>query len=94
MYDHILNTLVSHVEIVFGGVGVPKLDEMREVARELSIIYPAMFHNKSTGGDDANTNTVSTDFKPKPRTQTLNYLGQILVDRVGFVYYGYVCGSL
>ena len=39
----LIHATIDHVHDVFGGVGRPKLNDMRIVANELCFIYPAMF---------------------------------------------------
>ena len=46
----IISTVVKHLIKIFGGVGVPKITEAREIMTELQFVYPAMFKDESVKG--------------------------------------------
>ena len=76
-YDQIINTVVDQLETIFGGVGVPRLPDMREVARELSLVYPAMFHDKQAVTHQSPVDSL----KPRGQVLSLNSIAQIIIDR-------------
>ena len=43
-----MNTVVSHVVKIFGGVSRPRISEMRELTVEMQFAYPAMFRDDDT----------------------------------------------
>ena len=42
--NEIINTTISHLETVFGGVCAPRLSDCREIALKLTHVYPGMFN--------------------------------------------------
>ena len=46
----VIQATIDHIHGVFGGVGKPFLWEMREVASEMGVVYPAMFKDEIAGG--------------------------------------------
>lgn len=47
--NDIINTLVSAVVKIFGGVSRPRISEMRELVVEMQFLYPAMFRDDDSG---------------------------------------------
>ena len=50
---------------------------MREVARELSLVYPAMFHDKQAVTHQSPVDSL----KPRGQILSLNSIAQIIIDR-------------
>ena len=46
----VIQATIDHIHSVFGGVGNPLLREMREIAAEMGVVYPAMFRDEIAGG--------------------------------------------
>ena len=46
----VIQATIDHIHSVFGGVGNPLLREMREIAAEMGVVYPAMFKDDIAGG--------------------------------------------
>jgi hypothetical protein len=45
----IINTVVSQVVEIFGGVSRPRISDVREIVTEMQFIYPAMFKDEGAG---------------------------------------------
>lgn len=44
----LIHTTLDYIVAKFGGIGKPKLKDMREVAAEMGFVYPAMFRDEIT----------------------------------------------
>ena len=46
----IIHSVLDHIQMIFGGVGRPKLSDMKEIKAELGCLYPAVFKDDECAG--------------------------------------------